>query len=167
MARIPELDEELGGFPHNLIILWEIDPWISFHEYSLAVAPALASFLAKNRPCALLPSAGVTWRDIRDLYARYYGIPESRLSKLLKIFMMRPIEAEQPPYVRLLRGRSWQEAFEEVAGVVHSLVRERGPFSPPDRGGYADGGIRRGDIQVLREVGSLLQGDRRAGHVDS
>jgi hypothetical protein len=124
---IPELDEELGGLPHDSIILWEIDPWISFHEYNLAVAPALASFLAKNRPYVLLPSAGVTWRDVRDFYVRYYGISEDRLSELLRVLTIGPAEAEPPPYVKLLKGRSWQGVFEEFADVVHSLMRERGP----------------------------------------
>jgi KaiC/GvpD/RAD55 family RecA-like ATPase len=124
---ILELDEELGGFPHDSIILWEIDPRLSFHEYSLAVAPALASFLARNRPYIVLPSAGVTWRDVRDLYVKYYGISEDKLSNLLNVLTMGPIEAEPPPYVKLLKGRSWWEVFDEFADVVHSLARERGP----------------------------------------
>ncbi len=119
---IPELDKEIGGFPYNSIILWEVDPRITFHEYSLVVAPALASFLAKNRPYVLLPSIGITWRDIRDLYVKYYGIPESRLNELLKILTMGPIEVEPPPYVRLLREQSWQWIFEEFKSVEHSLA---------------------------------------------
>lgn len=124
---IPELDAEIGGFPHNSVVLWEIDPWVTFYEYCLVVAPSLASFLAKNRPFINLPSIGITWRDVRRLYIEYYGIPESKLNSLLRILTKGPIETEPPPYVKLLKGQSWMEVFEEFREVVHSLAREKGP----------------------------------------
>lgn len=124
---IPELDNEIGGYPHNSIILWEISPRVTFYEYSLVVAPALASFLAKNKPYVVLPSIGLTWRDIRDLYSKYYGIPENKLNECLRILTMGPIETKPPSYVKLLKGRTWQEIFEEFRDLVHSLVEERGP----------------------------------------
>lgn len=121
---IPELDDEIGGYPDDSILLWEITPQVTFHEYSLVVAPALASFLAKNRPYVVLPSIGITWRAVRDLYANYYGIPESKLNELLRILTIGPIEVKPPPYVRLLRGQTWQEILGEFRDVVHSLAKE-------------------------------------------
>jgi len=123
---IAELDNEIGGYPHDSIILWEISPYVTFHEYSLVLAPALASFLAKNRPYVLLPSIGITWRSIRDLYVKYYGISESKLGELMRILVMGPIEIEPPSYVRLLSGQSCQETFKEFREIVHLLAEEKG-----------------------------------------
>jgi thiamine pyrophosphate-dependent acetolactate synthase large subunit-like protein len=58
---------------------------------------------------------------------RVLRISEDKLGDLLKVLTMGPIEAKPPPYVKLLRGRSWRGVFEEVADVVHSLAREKGP----------------------------------------
>ncbi len=81
---IPELDREIGGYPDKSAILFEIDPKLTFREYSLIATPFAASSVLKGRPLIIIPSGGVSWDMLKEL-AITFGVEESRFLQYVNI----------------------------------------------------------------------------------
>lgn len=72
---IPDLDLEIGGYPDKTVVLFEIDPKLTFKDYMILTVPTIAAYLLKNGYCLAVPSGGVTWDVLLDAYIMY-GVDE-------------------------------------------------------------------------------------------
>jgi circadian clock protein KaiC len=93
---IPDLDREIGGYPRGSTVLIEVDPRLTPLEHDLITAPAIASFISKNRHALIIPSGGVSPALIREI-SSYYGASEQIFLEQLHIFYEKdaPINRER------------------------------------------------------------------------
>jgi len=120
-SGIPDLDKEIGGFRDGSIILLEIDPKLAPRgEYHLILAPLAVSYVKKGRPCLIVPSGGVSSKDVREIAFRY-GVSEEEYRRLVRVV---EVERLKPP---IAKDRA--PLVEQFTSLLKSLEKESG--KPP------------------------------------
>ena len=154
-SGIPDLDKEIGGFRDGSIILLEIDPKLAPRgEYHLILAPMVVSYVKRGRPCLIVPSGGVSSKDVREIAFRY-GVSEEEYRRLVRV-----VDVER---LKPLIARDRATLVEQFTSLLESLEKESG--KPPlkligmDRAAYLMGEevlpIIYRAVDELRERGGL------------
>lgn len=122
---IPDLDQELGGYPPGSTVLVEVDPRLTFREYNLLVGPVTASFVLKGRHQLTIPSGGASPDLLKEAF-HGYGVDEQAFLERHHIFYERGAIIESMPNVIEVDLRSAGEVGRRVAELMLRLVRETG-----------------------------------------
>ncbi|RLG06730.1 MAG: hypothetical protein DRN59_02515 [Thaumarchaeota archaeon] len=125
---IPDLDQEIGGYPDGSTILFEIDAKLTYREYSIITAPVVASYILRGRPCIIVPSGGVTVKDLVKL-GKLYGVDEKYFQRYMRIVVESNVWEERLSNV--IRIKPDEEVGRRLSEVVESLIKEFG--KPPIR----------------------------------
>jgi len=130
---IPMLDEALGGgLRRGSTILIELDPEISYEQYHLVLDPMVLNYvLAADRPCIIIPSAGVGWEDVLKTF-KLFGVPDEKLRKLIRVIEpVKEIGEVRSSCVLKWAPSTPEKDFEEFVKLEEELIRSTG--HPPLR----------------------------------
>jgi len=130
---IPVLDDALGGgLRKGSTVLIELDPEVSYEQYHLLLDPIVLNYvLAADRPCVIVPSAGVGWEDVLKTF-KLFGVPDEKLRKLIRVIEpVKEIGEVKNECVLKWTPTSPEKDFEELAKLESSLMESTG--HPPLR----------------------------------
>ncbi|MEM1584410.1 MAG: ATPase domain-containing protein [Nitrososphaerota archaeon] len=77
---IPDLDREIGGYPDKTVILFEVDPKLTFKDYMFLTVPLISAHILRDGYCLVIPSGGVTRDVLLDAYMMY-GVSEEQFRR--------------------------------------------------------------------------------------
>jgi len=123
---IPDLDNEIGGYPAGSTILLEISSKLVYREYGSILAPIVVNFLLKKRPCVVVPSGGVTAGDVYAL-GKLYGLSEEYIKKYLYMVLEEGASDNHPS--NLVYVRPDENIAEKITALATELTSRFG--SPP------------------------------------
>ncbi len=123
---IPDLDREIGGYPDGSTVLFETDSKLTYKEYNLVLAPAIAGYIAKKRPCILVPSGGVSSGDIMA-FTKIYGLSREYVQKYIYVIVESGVDEEGLP--NIIQMKPDEQVAERLANLASSLNEKFG--SPP------------------------------------
>jgi len=122
---IPDLDREVGGYPQGSTILFEIDPKLTFWQYAVIIAPALASFLLRGRHCLVIPTGGVS-PDIMKGVSGYYGVSEQLFLERFHIFYEKGTLIKKEQNIIEFDPTNAEEAGKQIIEFGVRLVEDTG-----------------------------------------
>ena len=122
---IPDLDREIGGYPQGSTILFEIDPKLTFWQYVVIAAPAVASFLLRGRHCLIIPSGGVS-PDNMKMVSGYYGVSEQLFLERFHIFYEKGTLIKKEQNVIEFDPTNAEEAGKQIVEFCAKLVEDTG-----------------------------------------
>ena len=127
---ISELDKALGGgLAHGSILLLELDPEITYEQYHLILNPIVFNYvLASQRPCIIIPSAGVSWEDVLDTFTSF-GFTQDEIKKFVRIIEpVKELREKYPNEVIKWYPESPEKDFEKIAELEEALKKSTDRF---------------------------------------
>ncbi|MCS7132469.1 MAG: hypothetical protein NZ918_01940 [Aigarchaeota archaeon] len=123
---ITDFDHVIGGYPKGSTILIEIDPKCTFMEYSLLVAPTVASFILRGGHYVVIPSGGVGPDLLEELYVVHYGVSREVFRERVHIFYEKGAFINKKPNVIEFNPKPIEDARRRFIEFGLKLVKESG-----------------------------------------
>ena len=123
---IPDLDLEFGEYPEGSTILLEVDPRLSLREYATLVAPAAASHVSKGQYLTIIPSGGVTIKDVENV-CTLYGINRKEFLERMYLLVEPGFIGEKTP--NMIEVEPSGDVVKKVMDIVRRLSEKLG--GPP------------------------------------
>jgi len=122
---IPDLDREIGGYPHGSTVLIEIDPKLTYPEYIMSFVPTIASFVLKGRHAIVIPSGGITPDLIKEINS-YYGVTNQIFRERYHIFYEKDEELAKELNVHRFEPKDAEATGRIIAQYASRLIEKTG-----------------------------------------
>lgn len=125
---IPDLDLEIGGYPDKSVVLFEIDPKLTFKDYMMLTVPTIAAYILKNGYCLAVPSGGVTWDVLLDAYMTY-GVSEELFRR--HYYLIAEPSYKEKEYENIIKIETDESSVKRFLEIEDTFVKKYG--KPPSQ----------------------------------
>ncbi|MEM2845057.1 MAG: ATPase domain-containing protein [Nitrososphaerota archaeon] len=122
---IQDLDKVIGGYPKASTVIYEIDPRLTILDYELVLMPLLVSYTLRERGIITLPSGGIGWQHITELY-KTFSISHEHISRYLRILIDADLGEKKtlPSYVHQINVASSEDLVNMIREFTNNFITE-------------------------------------------